>query len=187
MLLLQKDFERGMKMKKILKNLVFIIYVMIAVFVTICLLSYNDYKISEIGQTSLLIIDSNQLEPNYQRGDLVLINKKDSIKKGDQIFFYNTYSRSLEVTLATVTDIEQIGSTNATYTLEGGIMISNEYVLGPANTTTRIPVMGSVLNVLESKWGFLFLIVFPSLVAFLYEIYIVVLEIKEMKQIEETK
>ena len=42
--------------------------------------------------------------------------------------------------------------------------------------------MGTVLNVLESKWGFLFLIVFPSLLAFLYEITVVFSEIKNAKK-----
>ena len=34
-------------MKKILFNLVVIIYVVIAIFVTICLLTFNQYRISE--------------------------------------------------------------------------------------------------------------------------------------------
>ena len=41
--------------------------------------------------------------------------------------------------------------------------------------------MGSILSVLESKCGFLFLIVFPSLIAFIYEIYVVVSEIRGKK------
>ncbi len=172
-------------MKRVLGNVIFIIYAIIAVFVTICLLSYNEHKISEFGQYSLLIIDSNQLEPNFNEGDLVIVNKKDSIKEGDKIFFYNTYSSSLEVTLAEVTSIERVSNTEYTYTLNGEISISSEYILGPANTSTRIAVVGTILSILESKWGFLFLIVFPSLIAFLYEIYIVVIEVKKLKQVED--
>lgn len=173
-------------MKRVLGNIVFVIYAIIAIFVTVCLLSYNDYKITEFGQYSLLKIDSNQLEPNYQKGDLVIVNKRDSIEEGDEIFFYNTYTPSLEVTLAEVTNVEKVTASEYTYTLDGGVSISSEYVLGPADTATRIAVMGTVLGILESKWGFLFMIVFPSLIAFLYEIYIVVQDIRSIKKAEET-
>lgn len=172
-------------MKRFLGNVFFVIYAIIAIFVTICLLSYNEYKISELGQYSLLIIDSNQLEPDYKKGDLLIVNKKDTIEEGDKIFFYNTYSSSMEVTLAEVTNAETVNNVDYVYTLNDQQSISDEYALGPANTATRIPVAGAILGILESKWGFLFLIVFPSLVAFLYEIYIVVQEIREIKKTEE--
>lgn len=174
-------------MKKIIGNIVFVIYAVIAIFVTICLLSFNNYKISEFGQYSLLIIDSNQLEPEYNRGELVFVNKKDVIKEGDKIFFYNTYSPDIEVSLAEVTDIDQSKPTEKIYELNGEIKISDQYVIGPTNTTTSIPVVGTILGILESKWGFLFLIVFPSLVAFLYELYIVGMEIKNYKKTESDK
>ena len=93
-------------MKRVLGNIVFVIYAAIAVFVTICLLSFNDYKVSEFGDTSLLIIDSNQVEPYFEKGDLAIINKNDSIEEGDAIFFYNTYSPDMQITIAEVTEIE---------------------------------------------------------------------------------
>ena len=43
-------------MKKKFLSFIFIIYVIIAIFVTICLLSYNRFKITEFGDKSLLII-----------------------------------------------------------------------------------------------------------------------------------
>lgn len=60
--------------------------------------------------------------------------------------------------------------------------VSSQYVLGSAKDTTVIPVVGQILSVLESKWGFLFLIVFPSLIAFLYELTVVFSGIKEERK-----
>ena len=48
--------------------------------------------------------------------------------------------------------------------------------------TDSIPVVGTVLSVLESKWGFLFLIVLPALLAFFYQITVVVSDIKNSKE-----
>ena len=52
-------------MKKIISNILFAIYAVIAVFVTVCLLSYNDFKVTEFGDYSLVIIEDNELSPEY--------------------------------------------------------------------------------------------------------------------------
>ena len=99
-----------------------------------------------------------------------------------QIFFYNTSADAVEVTLAQVQKIEKVSNLEYTYTVEGDVAISSEYVLGNAEDVTKISNVGTVLGVLESKWGFLILIVFPSLLAFIYEITVVFTEIREGKK-----
>ena len=56
---------------------------------------------------------------------------------------------------------------------EGERKTSGQFVLGPASTADVIPGLGTVLSVLESKWGFLFIIVFPILIASVNQISIV--------------
>lgn len=168
-------------MKRVIGNIIFVIYAIIAIFVTVCLLSFNQYKVSEFGNASFVLIDSNETEPDFTKGDLVIPNKKDLITVGDKVFFYNTYGETMEVTLGEVTNAQRIVGEEITYTINGELQLSSEYVLGSAETAERIPVVGSILSVLESKWGFLFLIVFPSLIAFIYEIYVVVSEIRGKK------
>ena len=51
-------------MKKTIITILVTIYAIIAIFTTICLLSYNDSHISTFGNTSLIIIDSKDLEKN---------------------------------------------------------------------------------------------------------------------------
>ena len=166
-------------MKKIIGNIKFIIYAIIAVFVTICLLSYNEFKVTEFGETSLVLIDNEELQPNYNKGDLVIVNRDTRIRENDSIFFYNTSADKVEITVANVTNVEKVSNFEYTYTLEGNMIISSEYVIGNTEGVTVIPKLGTVLGILESKWGFLILIVFPSLLAFIYEITVVFAEIKE--------
>lgn len=171
-------------MKKIIYNILFTIYAIIAVFTTICLLSFNEYRITEIGKNALVIIDDNSLSPDYSKGDLVIVNKaeKDKTSVGDKVFFYSSHDRTVTVSLANVLKKEQITSTETTYTLDGNYDISSEYVIGPAKSSKIIKGVGSVLQVLESKWGFLLLIVLPSLIAFLYEIGVVISEVRGSKK-----
>ena len=166
-------------MKKIISNGLFIIYVAIAIFVTVCLLSYNEFKVTEFGDYSLVIISDEGLEPDFNKGDLVIVNKKSKIITGRKAFFYNTYDRQIEIKLGTIEAFERVTNKETTYTLEGERKISSQYVLGPAETAEVIPGVGTVLGILESKWGFLFLIVLPSLLAFIYQISVVIAELKK--------
>ena len=102
-------------MKKTIYNIIFAIYVVIAVFTTICLLSYNEYKITEFGNSALIIIDED-LSPDYAKGDLAIVNKADKkqINVGDKIFFYETKGREVNVSLATVINKEFVTSTETT-------------------------------------------------------------------------
>lgn len=166
-------------MSKFLKNVIFTVYIIIAVFVTICLLSYNEFRVTDFGNCALVIVSDNNLEPDYAKGDLIIINKNDEILTGEKAFFYDTYNRKIEVRLGNVIEREKVTDTEITYTFEGEKKVSSEYVLGTSTTTEVIPVAGTILGILESKWGFLFLIVLPALLAFLYQITVVVSELKD--------
>ena len=96
-------------MKKIIGEILAFTYIIIAVFVTVCLLSYNDFKVTEFGESSLIIIDNNELEPKFNRGDLVIANRDDKINVGDEIFFYNVYfNKEIEVSYGKVTNEEKL-------------------------------------------------------------------------------
>ena len=171
-------------MKRIIANFIFGIYVVIAVFVTICLLSYNENKVTEFGDCSLVIIDNHELEPQYNKGDLVIVDKSKKISVGEKIFFYDTYDQEVHITAAKVEAIEEVTNTQRTYTLEGERKVSSDYVLGTADNTTKFAMIGTLLNILESKWGFLFIIVLPALLAFVYQITVIVAEIRNPKEKE---
>ncbi len=174
-------------MKKTILNIIFVIYVIIAVFVTICLLSYNQFKVTEFGNYSLVIINDNELAPDFNNGDLVIVDKSIDVLPGDKAFFYDTYDRQIEIMLGEVEDLEKVTETESTYTFEGERKISSEYVLGGENATSVIPGVGAVLSVLESKWGFLFLIVLPALLAFFYQITVVISDIRNSKEDKDDK
>ena len=69
-----------------LKNIIIIAYIILIIFVTICLLSYNDYKVTVLGKTTLLPVIDEDLETNFNKGDLLLIerNRLTTIKEGDE-------------------------------------------------------------------------------------------------------
>ncbi len=170
-------------MKKIcnfVKNSIIFIYILLIIFVTICLLSYNDYKITVFGDKSLIPIIDENLEPDYTIGDLVIVekNKLNKVQEGDVVFFYRTFAGEATINYAKLTGVERVTDTEYTFTVEGDYKFSSTYYIGNTESTVIIPKVGHILTILESKWGFLFLGVFPSLVAFLYTLYSIIAEVR---------
>lgn len=171
------------------KNFVIIAYILLIIFVTICLLSFNEYKVTEFGKNTIIPIIDEDLEPDYTVGDLVIVEKGklSRVDVGDVVFFYRTISGITTINYAKITKSEMVTDTEFTYTVEGDYKFSSSYFIGEAENATIIPKVGKVLSVLESKWGFLFLGVFPSLVAFLYTLHYVIVEVQENKEAEKKK
>ena len=165
-------------MKKALGNLIIIIYIVFAIVVTMSLLTYNEYKISVIGDKSLIVIDSDDTF-KYKKGDLVIVGREgyEKAEKGDILFFYQ--NRGVKV--AEIQKKDDFGESGVIYTIEGNFQVDQEDIIGTSNNEKVISKVGTVLKILQSKWGFLFLIVFPSLIAFLKQLYEFILEISNKK------
>lgn len=177
-------------MKKIwnfFKNFIIMAYILLIIFVTICLLSYNDYKVTEFGKYTLLPVIDSYLEPEYHVGDLLVVEKNNlrDVKVGDMIFYYRTAMGITTVNYAPVVALETVTETETTFTVAGDVRFSSSYFMGKVDTSTTLPQLGRVLGLLQSKWGFLFLGVFPSLLAFLYTLYSVIAEVKNDSIVEE--
>lgn len=173
----------GDRMKKILKiiGIIFVvIYCLIAITLTVCLLNYNDYNITVLGDKTLIIVKDEELLPSYQKGDLVIVRKNPNyeVAAGDKIFFYDEAEAQVTVNLGTVVSKTNVTKEETTYTVNGDYPISSEYLIGKTETSQVFHKLGTVLSVLESRFGFLFLIIFPILVLFIYEIFVVIKEIK---------
>ena len=73
----------------------------------------------------------------------------------------------------------------STFVVDGDHAVSSEYVIGTARTSKTYSKLGTILGILESRFGFLFMIIFPILILFIYEIYVVIKELKESKYDDE--
>lgn len=166
-------------MKKALTNIIIILYVIMAIGVTICLLSYNEYKISEFGNKTLIIIDKDDKNLAYNKGDLIIVGKDNYEKasKGDTVFFY----KDRGVKIAEIEQKNDYGEAGITFTVSGNYQIVKEDLIGTSQDVKVISKVGSILKFLESKWGFFFLIVIPSFLAFLNEIKELILELVNNK------
>ena len=77
-------------MKKVLGGILLVVYSIIAITVTVLLLSYNEYNCSEIGGYTVFIVNDDSLEPDYKQGSILLIRETSdkNVKIGDEMFLY---------------------------------------------------------------------------------------------------
>ena len=167
-------------MKKVLGSVLFVIYAIIAITVTVLLLSYNDYNNSELGGYTVYIVKDDSLEPKYKQGSILLIKSTNdkNVQIGDEMFLYKVInSQEYEVVNRTLAEKEQQGR-HIIYYVEDEESYANDYFIGKASDTIVIEGWGFVLGLLESRWGYLFCVVVVSLLLFLQEVFELVMEIK---------
>ena len=167
-------------MGKILFIIFVVLYLLLEMFLAICLLNYNDYRVTEFGNTSFLLL-TEDIEHVYKKNDLLIVTKGKSneVNVGDSIFFYNP-GENFTINYAEVTEVVPHANGNYTYKIGNTHNVYREYFIG--KNVKRYKKIGGIMRVLESKWGFLLLIVLPTMIALIYEFYEIVIEIIEFKK-----
>jgi len=171
-------------MKRILdflKSILLFVWIVIAIFTTVCLLSYNKYNVSTFGNTSLIIIDNNDLEPTFATNDLAIITKDGASKyaKGDKVFFYyGNITTESYINFGEITEITTDEKAETSYSING-TKVSYSSLIGKDNGAKVYHTVGLLLSIFESRWGYMFLVILPTLFILVYEIYSIVEEVKK--------
>lgn len=168
--------------KKIIGNILTVFVLVLVISMSVILLSYNDYKVSEFGDTTLLIVDEDLME--FKSGSILLVDACDpkDVKAGDYVFYYDTSIKPVVSKLTKIDTIYQEEQGEVAFTLPDGYILDGKHIIGKKEDTKEIKKWGTVLSVLTSKWGNLFLVVLPAFILFVYEIINVVIEIKLYKK-----
>jgi len=141
----------------IIWNIIQVIIIIYVILITTLMFLSNEYGYTEVGKFVF----------NNVKGDLVLIEKSNNIKENDNIYYYTTEDNKYIITSNKVISIDK-DNKNSLYKVENDT-ISSSKVIG--KTTHKIKLLGSVLNALESRVGFLFGVLLPILIVFVYQVY----------------
>ena len=165
---------------RILLIVFLILYLGIEIIVTACLLNFNDQRITEFGNQSWLIIEDNEIG-DFTKGDLVIVTKGpgSEVETGDNIFFYDPAENNT-VNYAEVLSATPSGQNSYTYKIDGDYNVYYEYYIG--KNVKVYSHLGTALKVFESKWGFLLLIILPTMIAIIFEFYLIILEALDLRR-----
>lgn len=172
-------------MKKVISWVLGIVEALIiayVIFLTGCLLFVNDFGHTQFGNYTLIEVNKGQasLLEGVEDGDLLVIKNGEDIVKGNMIYYYSVINEQYFVKKAPVKEIKE-DSFGAMYTVDVDnkaetAAIPDKKVIGNYISVHRR--LGKILTVLESKIGFLFLVLLPMMCIFIYHVYSFVIILK---------
>lgn len=172
------------KVKKFLKGLWGLVEVIIIIYVicmTAFLLCKNEYGFTQIGDMTYITINKHLQSylPETKEHDLLMVkqNNKD-INVGDKIYYYAVENNEYIIKTAHVQENVISEDDMALYQLddESKTTIATTRVIGKYSAIYHN--IGGVLDVLQSRIGFLLLVILPILLIFMYQIYALIIVIK---------
>ncbi len=175
--------NKGDNMKKklsIIWSIIQVIIIIFVVLVTVFVLCKNKYGYTEIANYNFSYISNEDTKylKNTKKSDLLLVKKDNSIKQGDNIYYYDIYKNKYTIRQANIIKIDE-----TSYYISESSSIEKDKIIGKEYKT--VPKLGGILSFLETKLGFILCIIFPLIIIFIYQIYKFISTIKEEKQQEE--
>lgn len=166
-------------------EVIIIIYVILLTSFILCKNKYGYTQFGDYTFTNIGLMDERNIQ-GTKKGDLLIVRNTNDIKTGDLIYYYAAYNESYIVRSDVVTSVDTDGYTSL-YTVSQGdkATIASMRVLGKYSNT--YPKLGAILSVLESRLGFLFLVLLPIMVIFIYQVYefIVILRYEKVDELME--
>lgn len=184
------------KMKKALRKIgsilwtfleaVIIVYV---ICITMVILLRNKFGYTQIEKLTFVTMQEDTYEyiDKAKEGDLLVVKSSKKIEVGDVIYYYININNQYVVKSGAVREVTQ-GETTALYILNDdiGTTVASTKVLG--KESNLYPTWGTVLDILTSRFGFLFLVLLPIMIVFIYQIYEFVMVLKfEEVMVEKSK
>ncbi len=162
--------------KKIFIWIIAIIFFSFAIIMTVMLLNQNEFGVTQISDSSYILINDNIANESYKEGDLVVVNERrvTDIAVGDEIFVYRV-AKDDTVTIE-IGKVGEVLPEEDLVALENGATFASKFIVGESSYV--IPVVGNFLGFILSQWGFLFLVVVPCFLVFVYQLYTLIIEIK---------
>ncbi len=169
-----------MKAMKIMRNIILgvvgLIYLVFVISMTVLLLNYNDFGVTEFGNDSIVIIDDEIKNENYEKGDLVVVEGKkvEDLKEGEEVFTYHADRNG--VVSIDIGTIGQIALEERAISFENGSSYTEEFIVG--QTREVYSNLGTYVGFITSQWGFFFTVLVPCFLIFVYQLYALIIEIK---------
>ena len=170
-------------MRKVLNwcwSFVEVLIIIYVVLVTMFVLCKNKYGYTQFGDYSFANIDliAEKNVKDTKKGDLLVVKNSNDIHKGDLIYYYAVLNDNYIVRSAVVDDVKE-DDYSALYTVSLSnttINVASSRVLGKYSTVYNN--LGSILSVLESRVGFILLVLLPIMVVFIYQVYEFIIMLK---------
>lgn len=165
------------KLFQFMWDLVEVLIIIYVIFVTTCILSKNRYGYTNIFGYTLVSVhqEDEAYIKDSKAGNLLVVKNDGNVNKNQYVYYYyadvaDPNNEKYVVRGAFVTDtIKSDGGELYSLKDKEDPKISKARVLG--NYSNQYAVIGGVLEFLETRLGFLFCVLLPIMIVFVYQIY----------------
>ena len=150
-----------------------VIIIVYVIAITAFILCRNKYGYTQFGDytfDNVSLIDERNIT-TAKKGDLLVIKNSNDFKVGDVIYYYAAYNENYVVRSDVILKIDDDGYTSL-FTIKRGddeITVVDTRIIGKYTSTYK--GLGAFLDVVESRVGFLFLVLLPIMIVFIYQVY----------------
>ena len=150
-----------------------VIIIVYVIAITAFILCRNKYGYTQFGDytfDNVSLIDERNIT-TAKKGDLLVIKNSNDFKVGDVIYYYAAYNETYVVRSDVILKIDDDGYTSL-FTIKRGddeITVVDTRIIGKYTSTYK--GLGAFLDVVESRVGFLFLVLLPIMIVFIYQVY----------------
>lgn len=193
--------KKHTKILKTILNVFIWVFVVFSLLMTVLALAAqsNADGIPSIGGKCFLTVSSDSMSPTFNEGDLIFSDlltsdEKTSLKTGEVITFYADLdgNGSTELNSHRIVSINYDEEGNVkSYVTKGDNPETNmvedkapvlwQFVIAKWNEGARVAKVGGFLNFIQQPKGFLIVIVLPLIVFFLYEVFIFIKALLDVK------
>jgi hypothetical protein len=163
-------------MRKFFRGIWLILEVVIIVYVlgiTSLILFRNEFGYTQFGDNTLVTINRDNVGelPDSKYGDLLVINNNYGYKKGDNIYYYVVVNDAYIVRYGEIAKTRGTGSSTLYFVKNNDDTnsVTSSKVIG--DSVKKYEGYGKTINFLQGKIAFLFLVLLPIMIVFIYQIY----------------
>lgn len=183
----------------IITDVLLVIFILLAALITIVSLNTKDRGVTNIFGYVPLNIQTNSMQNVINPGDLIFTQKYngEDIEVGDIIAFFSVEEETTIIKTHRVVRKENNDGTITFITKgdnaegEDQLELTKNDIVSVYQSNDyhgwKLPIVGSIFSFLKSQTGFLFCIILPLFVFFIYQLYKFVVIIMEEKKKETLK
>ena len=184
---------KGKKILKIIFGVIIWTIIIIATLITISTLRTRGREVPNVLGYVPLVVKSESMEPEIMTGDLIVTKEynpnKRELKEKDIISFYAEIQNQRVVITHRIEHIMNSNGMVAYVTKGDNNKISDENQVAPGDVIAvydgfRIPYLGTLINFIKTKVGFICCVILPLALFFIYQLYQFIVLLFEYKDIK---
>ena len=160
-----------------------VIIIAYVIILTSFILHRNLYGFTQFGNYTFVNVSLWDIRNinGVKKNDLLVIKTNKDIHENDMIYYYYVENDRYIVKTNKVIDISE-GTVSTSYQIDDNEMslIPSSRIIGTSGVTYGF--LGGILSILESRYGFIFLVLIPIVIVFSYQLYDFIVTIRSERE-----